>query len=916
MSTESEATLEKKLIEKLTNNGYSYIKIDNENQLNANFKIQLEKINKKELDGAKLTDEEFNQILIYLDGGSIFEKAKKLRDKYALKRDDATYYLRFINTREWCKNIFQVSNQITMIGKYENRYDVTILINGLPLVQIELKRRGMELKKAFNQIERYWRHSYKGLFNYIQLFVISNGINTKYFSNVDKIKDFSFDQTFFWKEKDNTNIKKLDEFTDTFLEKCNLARMISQYMVLNEEEHKIIVLRAYQKYAVEAILEQALEHKQNGYIWHTTGSGKTLTSFKTCRLLAKEKSVEKVIFVVDRNDLDDQTSKEFNKFSPGSIVDVDNTNQLIRKLAGEDKLIVTTIQKLNNAVKRDSKKLQPVKDKHIIFIYDECHRSHFGTMHDNIENYFNDSLSYGFTGTPIFAINSNGDKTTKDIFGRRLHSYLIKDAIADNNVLGFSIDYFSTAKRKNGDDEDVESIDTKEVLEADDRIEMICDYIIKSYNSKTHRGDFNAMLTVSQGEVIHKYYKYIKNKNPNFKIAVIYTFDANGDLIDGFTERDYLEAYIKKYNEDFGTNFSTDTFSQYQRDISHRMKNHQKATKNNQIDLLLVKDMFLTGFDSPALNTLYVDKKMVYHTLLQAFSRTNRLNGKQKPHGNIVVFRSLQEETNKALRLFSDDAPLEDILMYDYKYYVKEFNEELERLYELVQTVEQAQQLISEKDKKEFVIRFRDLIRTKNKLDNFTEFTFNDVNIGEQEFNDFKSEYVDIYDEFKDETTKVSILDDIDFELELIENDKINVDYILKLLKEMQPGTVKYPSQKEHVLKLVKETEKLRSKIDLIEKFIDENIGRINDVGADLEDEFDKFMQEEQKEAINNLASAEELNNDKLQEIINDYEFSHKFDEDQIEDSFENQDMGIIERIDKRTGVISKIKELLEKFEY
>ncbi|MBE6494607.1 MAG: type I restriction endonuclease subunit R [Methanosphaera stadtmanae] len=911
MSTESEAVLENKLIEKLTNNGYSYIKLDNEDDLNSNFKKQLEKLN-----NVKLTDEEFDRLLIYLDDGSIFEKSRKLRDKYYIKREDESFYLKFLNQKEWCKNIFQVSNQITMVGKYENRYDVTILINGLPLVQIELKRRGMELKKAFNQIQRYWQHSYKGLFNYIQLFVISNGINSKYFANVDNILDFSYDQTFYWKDEKNNNIYKLDPFTETFLEKCNLARMISQYMVLNEDEKKIIVLRAYQKYAVEAILKQALEYKQNGYIWHTTGSGKTLTSFKTCRLLSKEKSVDKVVFVVDRNDLDDQTSKEFNKFSPGSIIDVSNTYELIRKLSGDDKLIVTTIQKLNNAVKRDSSKLKSVKDKHIIFIYDECHRSHFGTMHDNIENYFTDSLSYGFTGTPIFAINANGDKTTSDIFGRRLHSYLIKDAIADNNVLGFSIDYFSTAKRREGLDEDVASIDTREVLEADDRIEMICDYIIKSYKSKTHNAKFNAMLTVSQGTVIHKYYKYLRNKDPSLKIACIYTFDANGELIDGFTERDYLEAYIQEYNKMFNTNFSTDTFSEYQKDISKRMKKREEYMKSKTIDLLLVKDMFLTGFDSPSLNTLYVDKKMVYHTLLQAYSRTNRLNGKQKPHGNIVVFRSLQEETDKALRLFSDDAPLETILMYDYKHYVKEFNDELDRLYDLVKTVEDAQLLISEKDKREFVLRFRELIRTKNKLDNFTEFTFDDVNIEEQEFDDFKSEYFEIYEEFKeDENTKVSILDDIDFELELIENDEVNVDYILKLLKEMTPETPEYPAQKKHILKLVKETEKLRSKIDLIEKFIDDNIGRINKEDGNVEDEFNNFMEEEKKLAIAKLILEEELDENVLRNILSEYEFSAKFDDEQVDSAFTKK-MGIVERYEKRNYLINKIKEILEKFEY
>ena len=911
MSVESEAVLEDKLIEKLTHNGYTYVEINDEDDLKSNFRLQLEEFN-----NISLTDDEFKRVLIYLDGGSIFEKSHKLRDKFTLKRDDETFYLRFFNKDEWCKNIFQVSNQITMKGKYENRYDVTILINGLPLVQIELKRRGMELKKAFNQIQRYWQHSFKGLFNYLQLFVISNGVDTKYFANVNKASDFSYDQTFFWKDKDNNNIKRLEPFTEEFLEKCNLARMIAQYMVLNEDDNKIIVLRAYQKYAVEAILEQALEHKSNGYIWHTTGSGKTLTSFKTCRLLAKHKSIDKVIFVVDRNDLDDQTSKEFNKFSPGSIIDVENTSDLVRKLISNDKLIVTTIQKLNNAVKRDPAKLRDITDKHVIFIYDECHRSHFGTMHDNIEEYFNNSLSYGFTGTPIFAVNSNGDKTTSKIFGKRLHSYLIKDAIADQNVLGFSIDYYKTAKSRNPTDEDVEDIDRREVLESDERIEIISNYIVKSYNSKTRNGQFNAMFTVSQGHVIHKYYKMLHHINPDLKIACIYTFDPNGQLYEGYTERDYLEAYIQEYNKTFNTNFSTDTFPLYQKDIANRMKNHQKLMKDKTIDLLLVKDMFLTGFDSPSLNTLYVDKKMVYHGLLQAYSRTNRLNGKQKPHGNIVVFRPLQDETNKALRLFSDDAPLEEILMYDYDYYKKQFNSQLERLYELVKTVDEAQALISEKEKREFVLRFRDIIRTKNKLDNFTEFTFDDMNIDEEEFDEFKSAYLDIYDEFKDEATKVSILDDIDFELELIENNKVNVDYIIKLLKQMQPESPRYPQQKEKILQLVKETEKLRSKVDLIEKFIDENIGRINHDDKNVEEEFVDFMQKEKENEILNLIESEELDREVTLKIINDYEFSEKFDLDLIEEAFKNTGMGLMERMNKRNTIKDRIMEIFDIFTY
>lgn len=905
MSTESEAVLEDRLIKLLSSNGYEFVKIKDEDELNQNFRNQFEKFNDIEL-----SDEEFDRLLIYMDQGSIFDKAKKLRDKYPLVREDETIHLDFLNQKEWCKNIFQVSNQITMRGEHENRYDVTLLINGLPLVQIELKRRGMDIKKAFNQIKRYYKNSFKKLFNYIQIFVISNGNNTKYFANANVFKDINEDQTFFWKKKNNENIRKLDAFAETFLEKCHIAKMISQYMVLNEEEEKIIVLRAYQKYAVEAILEQALEHKQNGYIWHTTGSGKTLTSFKVSKLLSKEKSVDKVLFVVDRKDLDDQTSKEFNKFSPGSIIDVANTNKLVEKLVGDDELIVTTIQKLDNAVKRDSKSLQNVKDKHIIFIYDECHRSQFGTMHDNIENYFNNSLSYGFTGTPIFTINSNGEKTTKDVFGKRLHSYLIKDAIADENVLGFSIDYWKTAKSKKIKDEEVKSIDTKEVLESDQRIGMICDYIVESYNAKTRNGMFNAMLTVSQGPVIHKYYKYLRERNPELKIACIYTYDANGEFTDEMQDRDYLDKYIDDYNKMFHTQFTSERFDLYQKDISKRMK-------KRLIDLLLVKDMFLTGFDSKNLNTLYVDKNMVYHTLLQAYSRTNRLNGKLKPHGNIVCFRNLKKDTDEAIRLFSDNAPLEEILMYDYEHYVKIFNDLTEKLYKLVKTVEEAYDLISEKEKEEFVLIFRDILRTKNKLDNFTEFTFENLIMDEQEFNDFKGAYLDIYDGIKPgQDEKVSILDDIDFELELISTEKVNVDYILELLENLDPKEPSYQNDVKGILKLVNESEKLRSKIELIERFITEKIGDIGEKPVNVGGQFDDFMSQEKNKAVSNLIQKEKLDSATLAKIISEYEFSEKFDEDLVEESFIDKGLGIIARIDKRERVMDKIREVLAMFEY
>lgn len=908
MSTQSEAVLEENLIKRLSNNGYERIKIKNEDELIANFKIQLERLNKCEL-----TDEEFNKILLFLDKGSIFDKAKKLRDHFFIDRKDNPFYIKFLNEKDWCKNIFQISNQITMEGKHKNRYDVTLLINGLPLVQIELKRRGMPLKEAFNQITRYTLHSYKGLFNYIQIFVVSNGVNTKYFANGLK-KDLQYEFTFFWKDEENNNIHSLDEFADTFLEKCNIAKMISKFMVLNESSKTLMVLRAYQKYAVEKVLHQALEIKQNGYVWHTTGSGKTLTSYKVSQLLAEDESIYKVIFVVDRRDLDLQTNKEFNSFCDGCVNTTKHTGVLIKNLTtdGKGKLITTTIQKLSKAVKTagDKVKLQKIKDENIILIFDECHRSQFGEMHQTITDFFTNALSFGFTGTPIFAANSDGTRTTKDIFGKKLHEYVIKDAIADNNVLGFSVDYFGGAKLKEIPDKEVSKIDTKEFLESDKRLNQIVDHIIESYDRKTRNREFNAMFTVSRGGVVHKYYELFKKKDHDLKIATIFTFKANEDLSESEHSQDLLDKYMKDYNEMFETNFTSDDFRQYHADVSKRMK-------NREIDLLLVVDMFLTGFDSKLLNTLYVDKNLQYHGLLQAFSRTNRIINKRKSQGNIVCFTNLKDNVDNAIALFSDPDAIEDIIMPPYETFVKWFNQDLERLFKLVKTAAEALELQSEKDKESFVLIFRDLIRNKNKLDIFTEFDWKDVKIEEQDFNDFRSAYLDIYAEIKQpkDDDPESILKDIDFELELLRNDQINVDYILNLLADLDKNSPSFDHDKKRIISIMKEHENLRSKIDLIEKFINERLGNIDTKITSVSEEFDSFMRHERKEAMCEIVDKERLDEDKARKVFEIFEFSGKIDDDLLKKAFLEK-MKFKERKNKVKTVKFEIINLFDKFDY
>jgi type I restriction enzyme, R subunit len=573
---EPEAVLEKKLIEQLISQGYDKITIKDEAALNKNFRIQLEQHNK-----ISLTDNEFDRVLTHIDGGSVFAKAKKLRDKFCLDRENGAVWLEFFNTKEWCKNIFQVTSQVTMEGKYKNRYDVTILINGLPLVQIELKRRGLELKKAFNQIRRYQKHSYGNLFNYIQVFVISNGVDTKYFANN---REQSFKHTFYWIDRKNRKIADIEKFTELFLCRCHISKMIARYIVLHETNKVLMILRPYQYHAVESIIKRAVNTIGNGYVWHTTGSGKTLTSFKASQILEENDKIDKVIFVVDRRDLDYQTFKEFDSFSKGCVDVTKDTASFVKHMNGTNKLIITTIQKLTRAVEIEkySHKLEKFRESKIIFIFDECHRSQFGEMHKKITSYFNNIQMFGFTGTPIFEPNANDYKTTADVFGSCLHKYLIKDAINDDNVLGFSVEYLGKYKEKTLIDINVEDIDRKEVLESDMRLGKIVDYIINNHDRKTHSKEFNSIFTVPSIDVLVKYYRLFKERDHNLKIAVIYSFDSNEEENSNRKHaRECLEDAMKDYNKMFGTDFSTDKFQGYYIDVA-------KKVKEKKIDILLV----------------------------------------------------------------------------------------------------------------------------------------------------------------------------------------------------------------------------------------------------------------------------------------------------------------------------------------
>tara|TARA_R110001599_G_scaffold221395_4_gene419999 strand:+ start:13772 stop:16636 length:2865 start_codon:yes stop_codon:yes gene_type:complete len=910
MTSQPEQILENNLVTQLERLGYKKVIIRDENDLLANLKSQLEKHNK-----IQLSDNDFKQILNFINKGNVFERAKILRDRvpYTNGQGD-TKTVELINQIHWCQNEFQVTQQVAIKGTHKNRYDVTILINGLPLVQVELKRRGLELKEAFNQTNRYERHSYwagHGLFQFVQVYVISNGVNTKYYANAP-LKARSFKQTFYWADEKNRLITQLAVFSELFLEPCHISKMITKYVVLNESQKILMVLRPYQFYAVEAIVERVKTTTKFGYIWHTTGSGKTLTSFKAAQILTNLPQVHKVVFVVDRKDLDYQTTKEFNSFSKGSIDGTNNTNTLVKQLTSDNKLIVTTIQKLNTAISKTRylNKMETLKNERIVFIFDECHRSQFGKTHEDIKKFFEDCQMFGFTGTPIFEPNAGkneyGKRTTKMLFGDCLHKYVITDAIRDENVLKFSVEYIQTFKKKEHIlDINVEAIDEAEVMNAPIRLDNITEYIIANHNRKTHSREFTALFCVSSVPVLIAYYKLLLQKKEegehHLKLATIFSYSANEEDKDavGFLDdeeflnpnplnvaaapppryitqhsRDELENFIIQYNKQFGTNFTSkdnQSYYNYYNDIAKRVK-------HRQIDLLVVVNMFLTGFDSKHLNTLYVDKNLRYHGLIQAYSRTNRVLNEVKSQGNIVCFRNLKEATDEAITLFSNKNAKDEIIMQPYEEYVAKFNQAFNALLQIAPTVDSVNDLANEEEELAFIQAFRELMRLKNVLTTFTEFEFADLSMNEQAFEDYKSKYLDLYDKAKshNQKEKVSILEDIDFELELIHRDEINVAYILKLLAKLKDATPEeHEKQKKALIEIVAGDAKLRSKRELIEKFIQENLPHISD-SDDLPEEFENYWNEERKEALKKLSEEESLDNEKLEEVIGKYLFTEK----------------------------------------
>ena len=941
MSIQSEAALEAGLIAALQQMDYEYVQIAEEDNLQANFKRQLEKHNHKRLSEhgrTEFTDEEFEKILIYLEGGTRFEKAKKLRDLYPLDTSDGKrIWVEFLNRQQWCQNEFQVSNQITVEGRKKCRYDVTILINGLPLVQIELKRRGVELKQAYNQIQRYHKTSFHGLFDYIQLFVISNGVNTRYFAN-NPNSGYKF--TFNWTDAANHPFNELDKFAVFFLEKCTLGKIIGKFIVLHEGDKCLMVLRPYQFYAVEKILDRVQNSNDNGYIWHTTGAGKTLTSFKAAQLVSELDDVDKVMFVVDRHDLDTQTQSEYEAFEPGAVDSTDNTDELVKRLQSNSKIIITTIQKLNSAVSKTwySNKIESVRHSRIVMIFDECHRSHFGDSHKKIMKFFDNARIFGFTGTPIFTENAVDGHTTKEIFGNCLHKYLIKDAIADENVLGFLVEYYHG----------------NEVVDNDNqaRMEEIAKFILNNFNKSTFDGEFDALFAVQSVPMLIRYYKIFKSLNPKIRIGAVFTYAANSSQDDDQTgmgtgqytsqsvgEADELQAIMDDYNKMYGTAFTTENFRAYYDDINLRMK--KKKTDMKPLDLCLVVGMFLTGFDSKKLNTLYVDKNMEYHGLLQAFSRTNRVLNEKKRFGKIVCFRDLKSNVDTSIRLFSNSDNPEDIVRPPFEEVKQEYRTLATEFLQKYPTPGSIDFLQSENDKKNFVLAFRDIIRKHAEIQIYEDYSedADDLGLTEQQFNDYKSKYLDITVGFINPPVTPPVvaedpvpygsnqgLEDIDFCLELLHSDIINVAYILELIADLDPYSDDYSAKRQHIIDTMIKDAGMRGKAKLIDGFIKKNVdedkenfmtGRNKADGTnELEERLNQYIVSERNKAICDLADEEQISSEVLNLYIKEYDYLQKEQPEIIQKALKEKHLGLIKTRKALTRILDRLRGIIRTFSW
>ena len=1003
---ESEAALEKAFIRMLEEQGYENLPIHKEKDLIDNLRIRLEKLN-----NYKFTDSEWERFFsnnIANKNEGIVEKTAKIQEDYiqVLRRDGGeSKNIYLIDHQNIHNNFLQVINQYEESeGAHYTRYDVSILVNGLPLVHLELKRRGVQLKEAFNQINRYQRDSFwagSGLFEYVQIFVISNGTNTKYYSNSTragavreneskgrgrgKKSSNSFEFTSYWADGNNKTITDLIDFTRTFFVKHTLLSILTRYCVFTSEK-MLMVMRPYQIAATERIISRinvSNNYKTygsiqgGGYVWHTTGSGKTLTSFKTAQLASRLPYIDKVLFVVDRKDLDYQTMKEYNRFEEGAADGNSSTAVLQRQLEDRDgkgayhdyRIIVTTIQKLSIFVQKNPK--HPVFQKRVVIIFDECHRSNFGDMHAAIVKNFKKYNLFGFTGTPIFAANSSSGgsfnlKTTEQAFGDKLHTYTIVDAINDENVLPFRIDYVNTVRAKdNIFDKEISAIDRERALAAPERVTEVVRYILDNFDRKTQRGSaysfralknikevatkretkeekveqrllgFNAIFAVASIPMAKAYYNEFKNQqselpeSQRLKIATIYSYGANEEEIDGLLaeenpesttrldqqSRDFLEGAIADYNACFSTNYDTssDKFQNYYKDLSLRMK-------NRQVDLLIVVNMFLTGFDATTLNTLFVDKNLKQHGLIQAFSRTNRILNSVKKFGNIVCFRDLQKETDDAIALFGDKDANSIVLMKDFRSYYNGFNQNgrhhpgyKEIVERLTTEFSLDEQIMGEKAERDFIVLFGSLLRVRNILGTFDQFEDQQI-LSEGEMQDYTSRYLDMKEKWRprNKGEKEIINDDLVFEMELIRQVEVNIDYILMLVQEYHESNCENKEILTSISKAISSSERLRSKKELIEEFL----SSVN-AATNVEEEWGNYVRQQKAADLAEIISQENLKAEETERFMESAFRDGSLrttgtDIDRILPAMSRFGGG--NRQEKKAGVIEKLKKFFDKY--
>ncbi len=921
----TEYDVENKFIEVIQRNWYKYSNISSYEELIANFRNKLNELNEDKLNGEPLTNEEFLNICIYLEKLSIFKVSQILRTGKidVIKRNGYPVYLKLVDLEDIEKNKFEVAHQITVSSKYVGRFDVTLLINGLPFVQIELKKPGVEINQAFNQVMRYKRDgNYKGLFNFIQIFIISNEQHTRYFANNDvPIKKSN---CFVWTNVKNERINNLYDFEEEFLFCPFLFKLVFEYMIDSAMQKKLFVMRPYQIYAFEALKKRCIKDERNGYCFHSTGSGKTLTSFKFAYSMSKNPKVDKVFFLVDRKDLDDKTIDDFNSYMSSTkeeFLNVKRTDTLIKDIKSNKKLIVSTINKMSNALKgRHVDTLKDYRHKKMIFMFDECHRSQAGNMRKLIEKSFDNALYYGFTGTPIFTeedeVTENA-KLTSLYFDKPVHTYTLKEAIGDGNVLPLCIDYVKTIKLANGSleqlDKMVQGLDYEEALYDDRRIKVVVDDVLAHFDNKTVNKQYNAIFACQSIKLLIKYYKAFLNNPLNLKIAAIYSYEPNEDVKEGDSPviaKDELDKIIDEYNKrpENNSNFSLNTYSLYENDVINNFR-------NKAINILFVVDKCLTGMDFVKCNTLYLDKAMKMHSLIQAISRTIRTDEQTKICGNIICYQTSRKAMDDALAHFNNDVDVyNDVTLLP----LEELIEKLNMYFEECKSKRKLADSPSERDKAEYVNSFRKLMHVYNQIINYVDFNIENTKVDMKTYNELQGLYKDIYNSVKPSVTKESILNDIDFEIELLGRTKVDFDYLIELLRKYQNGDRdEKKKSKNRAIKLIStinEKPKRELLLKFINSFMNDDIDGLYDKDPIVE--YQEFINKEKDSELTIMSSKFKVGKEQLKEVIDDYAFYQddvQLNKD-VTSLFKDKEMDIMERINLLNAIPPSIKGYFDRF--